>query len=196
MRPKLLLLVRHAESEKNVVPSFSRQDGAEAVTEEGRRQCRGLASVLRPLLARFDDGTGACLAAHAAATVRSVTTAELLAKQLGCVLERHEGLLPISAGSLAGLTENVAQAEAPEFSRALNLYRAGVLSSYQIPGYGESVKDFEERVGRTVEDEPQEKARQADGEQVDGDADDDLVGAVPDAAQPIQQRRHDLNCKR
>lgn len=149
--PKLLVLIRHPEAEKNVLQRFSRSDGGEAVTKEGRRQSDALVASFRSLVDGLDRSFGASIAVHSAATVRSVSTAEVLAGQLGCTLERHDGLMPISAGSLAGLTEDAARSEAPAFSRALELYRAGVLSSYRIPGYGESVQQFEARVANAVD---------------------------------------------
>ena len=45
------------------------------------------------------------------------------------------------------------------------------------------------RVGRAVEDQPQEESRESNGEEIDCDADDDLIGLEANGARGIQHRQ-------
>jgi broad specificity phosphatase PhoE len=151
MAVKLLFLIRHVESEKNVLPQFSHGDGKEPVTPNGIRQGEALADAMRTLLRSGGVQTGRSVALHTADTLRSDACARLISQRLGCPKYEHTELRPISSGRLAGLSEEEARVLAPDFTQALELYRAGVLSSYQIPGYGESVIAFEQRVSKCID---------------------------------------------
>lgn len=151
MVAKLLLLIRHVESEKNVLPQFSHGDGREPVTPNGIRQGEALADAMRTLLRSGGGQTSRMAALHTADTQRSDASARLICQRLGCPKYEHTDLRPISSGRLGGLSEMEARVLAPDFTQALELYRAGVLSSYQIPGYGESVTAFEHRVGKCID---------------------------------------------
>lgn len=148
---RMTLLVRHGEADKNVRKHFSRDDGSEYLTRRGAQQGIELATHLRDaVLAAAWDGSPVNPSVHAAPASRTYETASSLAAVFGAEVLVHEGLRPISAGHLAGLSEDAAARVAPEFVRRLSLYRAGILNSYDLMDYGESVRDFEARIAEAL----------------------------------------------
>lgn len=145
MKRRYILLVRHAEAEKNVRGQFAGNDAADALTQTGEAQAASLVNQVRKLLAALQ--TRAVAVAYAGS---------LRAKETARALEEFSAAEPIlvpqfrsiQAGVAAGLTEQDLAVQFPAFWTGLQLYREGVLSSYCIPypPGAEDVRDFEASV--------------------------------------------------
>lgn len=151
MPRRVLLLIRHAEAEKNLTDSFSSLEGEEPLTTTGVVQSEALGIALADATSLVKECTDNLVRFHSAPARRCALTAEVIARSSGCGVNLDWDLRTISTGAVAGLTESEAIARAPEFMRRLQLYRAGVLSAYQIVGFGEPVAEFEHRVARSID---------------------------------------------
>ncbi len=133
---KLIILVRHPESSKNVIARFSSAQGEECVTQRGEEQISHLSECLRRL-ALENNLTKCC--AVCSDSDRTKVTGTTLASALQAIVVQDPDLGPISGGAVAGIEEAKACIIAPDFMHSLELYRAGVFNSYDLEGYGENV---------------------------------------------------------
>lgn len=149
MTTRHLLLVRHTESEKNVVPAFSAAGNTERLTPRGSQDARTVGRAIR----RFcEDRMLGGISIHAANSIRAEECASVIAAEVGSTWETRDQLQSISTGSLLGVTEARAAELAPAFAEALMLYRKCLLSAYEItlPIGAEDHISFELRVQRAV----------------------------------------------
>jgi broad specificity phosphatase PhoE len=138
--PKLLVLVRHAESSKNTRPSFSAVAGDEQLTDEGEAQSRIVTSFLSDLAA---ERRSRSIAVFCSQTDRSLLTARTVLPNVE--LRTLSGLAPIRS-PYPGMTEQDVDQLDPEFMRLVTQYRIGIRSAYDIPrASGEPVAEFEKR---------------------------------------------------
>jgi broad specificity phosphatase PhoE len=145
-----ILLLRHAESEKNSNLQFASKDGMEALTNAGIRSSEAIASDFRD----FERATGRKIGLVASSiSQRSTITASIIAKALGCKKTEITGLESIGSGFLAGVSEVEAWRVHPGYMKALELYRAGLYNSYDIPEFEgkEDKKVFERRVSAALD---------------------------------------------
>lgn len=147
---KLIIFLRHPESSKNVLTRFSSPDGHEEITNNGESQISNMIKVLNePLLRSSAAYSGCCVICSSSA--RTKYTGEKLATAFTAEIIVDQDLDPILGGQIAGLEEVIARRTAPEFMHKLDLYRAGVVNSYDLKGYGEDVHAFERRVSRCLD---------------------------------------------
>lgn len=144
-----LLLIRHLESTKNVRNAISSTDDRESLTHRGCLEGRRLAAAI----AFFQEKNGLRLRyVHCAHSARAIQTADLIATRTGAVTKPYEDLRSTRSGILAGLSEADAARISPGFIWQLQLYRAGLLSSYELERAEgkEPISDFERRVRRRL----------------------------------------------
>ena len=139
-----LILIRHAESQKNTTPTFSTQDGAEKLTEHGIAQAQKLGEFILPLMKDCDEKN---FKIYCSPTARCIGTGEMILGDEGFLkLAQLERLAPILS-PYPGLTEQEVWDINPEFMLGVNEYRKGLKSAYDIPrGSGEEIREFEQRV--------------------------------------------------
>lgn len=145
-----LLLIRHAESDKNRRASFSARHNDERITRDGALAARRTGVALK----RFARALSLnAKVVHCSNSARSLATAEVISNMLGLPIRSHESLNSINLGGIAGMTENEAMVEQPRFMSELSLYRAGVLNAYKLalPAGSESHKRFERRIVRKLD---------------------------------------------
>jgi broad specificity phosphatase PhoE len=136
-----LVLIRHAESDKNVSKSFSATHGGEALTPTGLAQARRARRLVAELACEVVREPPVI---YLSPTERSRATARLVF-ETETWLEMDE-LAPIRS-PFPGMSERQVQHRAPEFLAAVSAYRLGLRNAYDIPrGSGESVREFETRV--------------------------------------------------
>jgi len=136
MRGAVIYLVRHGESEWNVVRRTQGQSPHPRLTDTGRAQARTAA---RAMLA--DIGPAAVEEIVSSDLVRATQTAELIAKMLGAPVRVDPRLREQSLGTLEGLSydESYAAASALDWS-----------DPEMRPGGGESVREVAARMSAAL----------------------------------------------
>lgn len=144
-----LLLIRHLESAKNTQCSISSPEDREGLTRRGYQEGKKLAEVV----SRFQKQHSLSVSrVYCANSTRSKDTADLIAAKVGAVAESYDDLRSTRSGVLAGLSEVEAAKISPRFIWQLQLYRAGLLSSYELERAEgkEPIQEFERRVRRRL----------------------------------------------
>lgn len=146
---KYLILVRHADSEKNRTGRFSSDSVGDKLTHAGSIEVAQLVNSLRSV---FDHWSIRDVSLCSASSGRAVSTAEAIADSFQLPMRTFPGLASIYSGSLAGQTEDWAREKKSNYMEWLDLYRSGLASSYEIPrpDGGESLPDFEARIESSV----------------------------------------------
>lgn len=123
---KYAILIRHAESEKNVASRFS---GAKdlGLTVVGSVEAKEYAIKLTDAAAAL----GSLGEVYSANSSRALQTARPLADQIGRGV-RTLNFRSIDLGLVSGLSEKEAQQAFPDFFQDLMQYRAGLKNSYSI----------------------------------------------------------------
>lgn len=151
MSNKYICFVRHADSTKNRDARFAAatEDRKGELTDGGIRQVGALASDMSRIVEDLGCKSAKIFAGNSG---RAKLTAEILAEYIQAPLEVFNSLTSIDAGAYAGLTETDVMKIDPNFSNDLALYRAGLLSSYNIrrPTDAENLVEFEERIERCL----------------------------------------------
>ena len=142
---RLLLLVRHADSEKNELGQFAGNEASDRLTAAGEQQLRRLTDEIELLIKEL--GIKSTGIAHADSG-RARTTADALRLFSSDTPIATSGFRSIRSGVASGLRETEIAKIYPNFACSLQLYREGVLSSYNIPypSGAEPVIDFESEV--------------------------------------------------
>mgnify|MGYP004471980973 FL=1 len=145
-----VLLLRHMESEKNIMNTFSSLSNNEVLTDNGIKYC-DRASELIYDFAQNNTLSVNCI--YCAKSIRAEMTANVLAKKFGIGIKSYEELCSNRSGNLRGKSEQEALKLNPIFMKQLSLFRAGIFSSYNfIKIYKREDKhDFEFRVINCVE---------------------------------------------
>jgi broad specificity phosphatase PhoE len=147
----MILFVRHAESEKNTKGKISSAISAEALTTHGVKQATELATHIN----NFVGENGLCTKKiYAAYSARALATAETIARNMATPPEivSIPEFKSFSVGLHAGQSEKTIQKIDAPFIRDLNLYRKGVVNSYDIiyGGSEATLKEYEERIRRVL----------------------------------------------
>src|ERR1035437_3084575 len=119
MRPRSVLLLRHAEALKNIE---DRHGGAgTGLTNNGLQDCVRIAAFLREVT----QGTTPCLFGHRVPQVQMTVNSLAGALDLSPIWD--ERLHGIDLGLLAGLSRDEASQRYPDSARRLDLWREGRL---------------------------------------------------------------------
>jgi len=145
---KHVLLIRHPESSKNVQDRFASESGDEPLTRRGQDDVRNLAHEVK----QFASHLGAYeISVHASPSARAVGPARFLADQIGGQLFLDTNLASIVNAETSGRSFAQLAAEDAALAREMNLYRAGVFSSYAIRKISKNTRPYEARVQRALE---------------------------------------------
>lgn len=124
-----LLIMRHLESEKNILNQFSSTDDIEQLTTEGLKQGEKAAKAIYD----FTLSNGLSVTnVYCANSKRAKLTATYIAKVLGVNIMAYNELRSNNSGELKGKAESEAWEINPLFMKQLSLFRAGVFSSYDF----------------------------------------------------------------
>lgn len=137
---KTVIMLRHAESQKNRLKLFSPNVASDALTPTGLEQIYAIKDEMQSLVQTI--GQHSC-AVVSSPTPRSLQTAALLFP--GCAAEGYDALASIRSPHAGKSETHVASAD-PAFSNGVGEYRMGLRNAYDIPrGEGEAVATFERR---------------------------------------------------
>jgi len=139
-----LVIVRHAESEKNTAERFASSSGLENLTVNGGSQveqlCESMPTLLRYLKCpsvRVLSGTN----------IRTSETAHALSAVLQSPHTMTETLDSFVSSATTGKTMQELWNENPITARNIYLYRAGLANSYTVhPAYAKEASPFEDNV--------------------------------------------------
>lgn len=146
---QVLILIRHVESTKNYVPTFSSKSGEEGITENGKEQAKQIEEAVHRIA---KDGIMNQTSIFCSPTVRARETCAMVFKGNQSLITEKKTLSPIRS-PYPGLTELEVRDIDPEFISNLSQYRSGIRSAYDTPrGGGESILEFEDRIRRTIEE--------------------------------------------
>ena len=138
-----IFLIRHGESLKNTLNAYSTISGKEPLTKFGRYQSECAANYLLQYYKAYKPQS---LELYAADDNRSVETASAISKKLQIQTRKVDELLAFAGSNSSGkLAENLYEEE-PEFGKNVRLYRAGLLSAYNVPWPAGNTKSLEESI--------------------------------------------------
>ena len=140
----LVLLIRHAESVKNVRGAFASADQMEPLTDLGMSQATELAEALLNVSRTLTQSGDVVV--WSGESMRSQQTAELVCDAVGAPLLVSAALRSFELPGLAGRSESELVAKESRELEDLLLYPAGLLNSYEIPGIAAPSRKFESEV--------------------------------------------------
>lgn len=147
----MLLLVRHLESNKNIMKQFSSVDDDEILTNNGML----IGDEVAQDIDFFVNNSGFCVdKIYCANSIRAKETAHVIASKLGVKICAYKELCSNNSGNLRGKSEIEAEIINPVFMKQLKLFRAGIYSSYDFAKVAnrENKRDFEKRVNECLDE--------------------------------------------
>lgn len=124
-----VILVRHAESEKNIKKNFSSNQDKEELSYNGLKQAEDLANNIYEYMIKHRYRYPEIFSAN---TVRAYNTAKEIAKKLNTSIEVVDEFKSLKNGKkLVGLSESEAQKVDAVFMNELALNRAGIFNAYK-----------------------------------------------------------------
>lgn len=145
--PKRIILIRHGESSKNVSFSYSSIEGHEPLTETGNRQAKYIAEQCRLAIDRSNRER---IGVFTSTADRAIDTVQPLAGLLSVPVATLSELAPLHDPTLAGKNIEAAHSEAPLLGKEVGLYRAGMMSGYDVSWPGGGIRSLESRVKRMM----------------------------------------------
>lgn len=147
---RCLVFVRHAEANKNIREVFGQTSAPSSqlydLTDDGTLELEAIANSLAGIDIAVANVVGPEFG-------QASYCASVVAGRLGVTCLADSRLLPIGAGSLAGVTEVEADRIATDYMQRLRLYRAGLLNGYQLANPdGEDLDTFERRIDAAIVD--------------------------------------------
>lgn len=142
MDRRSLLLIRHAESEKNLNENFDGDTSLDLLTPSGRHRTSHIAKLMQPLFKEFSINI------YCADSGRARETSAIISGHSGQTPHIVEAFGSMKSGPFAGLNDTELAKRYPVFFQDLQLFRAGVLSGYRVraPEGAEKWKDFEKKI--------------------------------------------------
>lgn len=142
-----ILLVRHAESEKNIEENFDGNASLDTLTAHGRKTCAKIADAL---LDTLEENS---IKFYSAESGRARETAKIISGDNLRAMETVNAFGSMRSGPFAGMDDKRISIEFPVFFSDLQLFRAGLLSGYRVrkPEGAEKWIDFEERLSAALE---------------------------------------------
>jgi broad specificity phosphatase PhoE len=146
-----VVLIRHAESGKNIKKSFSspEMDNSEILTVNGINQATSIGDSIQLYCNKKNIKK---ISVYSAKSLRSMQTAEIISKKLNCQVHAIDGVQSFNFGTNAGKKEIDVMNEQCEFYHRLTLYRKGIINSYDIvyEGSKETLKEYERHVYENI----------------------------------------------
>ncbi len=125
-----IFLIRHGESLKNTLNAYSTISGKEPLTKYGKYQAGCAADYLTQYLSTNRTGHTAL---YSAPDKRSLNSAEIISQKLHIPVTTLQNLSTFTGPDLSGKLADNLYNEQPEFGRSVQLYRAGLMSAYDVP---------------------------------------------------------------
>ena len=125
----MLLLMRHLESTKNTCKQFSSVDNCEGLTSNGQVNGYNIAVSIENFVKTHNYTVNKIYCAN---STRALETAKIIADRLEVGICAFNELLSNNSGVLRGKSETEACEMNPAFIKQLQLYRAGIFSSYDF----------------------------------------------------------------
>lgn len=144
---RYILFVRHTEALKNVKEAFGGNNSDDAVTVRGVEQIELISDVIARWRQGLDNNSATVIGSTSGRVSPCITA---LSRVVGAFVRSDARLEAIEKGEIAGWDERVVEEQLPDYYRQLELYRRGVLSSYDINHPGEKLLAFEHRVGEAL----------------------------------------------
>ena len=139
-----LFLIRHLESEKNVVPMFSSAENNERLTDRGLDNAKQLAYHLNQIIQKNGYVIKNIYVANSERCIQSCSS---FAKQINVNILYYDNLLPADKAGLSGITEREANDLFPSYMKTYEMYRHGLYNFYNIDTIGKECKpEYERRV--------------------------------------------------
>ena len=145
---KNILLIRHPESSKNIQDRFASESGEEPLTLRGQNDVRNLANEVMQFASHLRAYE---ISVHASPSARAMGPARFLADQIGGQLFLDANLASIVNAETSGRSFAQLAAEDAALAREMNLYRAGLFSSYAIRKISKNTRPYEVKVQRALE---------------------------------------------
>lgn len=141
---KIVLLIRHSESIKNVDNRFGDPEKKYKLTLKGEYQSKQIAQILLKKLKNYHSNEFLLVAGS---ENRSFFSAKIISSLLKIDLKIINKLNPIFSGDLKGLTESKAKELYPGLMYKKYLYRLGKINGFEIKyPNGENVETFQKRI--------------------------------------------------
>lgn len=142
---KILIILRHAESEKNIKHRLSSDAKSEKLTVRGITQANYMGQHIDAFL---KNNNLRVKNIYCSSSIRAIETAEIIAKQLNANIESCEEFKSFSVGDYAGKSERCIKKIYPDFINNLSLYRKSLVNSYDIiyKGTKETLQEYESKV--------------------------------------------------
>lgn len=126
---KVIMLLRHAESVKNIENRFASNKSLENLTETGEAQSRQFGEQIDCFL---KNNYLTVKNIYCADSSRAIQTAVIIASKLDANVVPVDEFNSFSIGHSSGMSESSLARSAPKFINDLSLYRKGLLNSYDI----------------------------------------------------------------
>ncbi len=135
-----LFLIRHGESLKNTLNTYATVSGKEPLTKYGNYQAECAADALITYVEAHDFEN---VALYSGNDVRSLDSARSIARKLKVPLWVRDELESFAGESSSGKRAEELYEENPAFGESILLYRAGLLSAYEVPWPSARTADLE-----------------------------------------------------
>lgn len=138
-----IFLIRHGEALKNTLNAYSTLSGQEPLTKFGKYQSECSANFL---LQYYRNHKPQNVEIYAANDKRSIESAEVISKKLFIQYKKTDELLAFIGRESDGKLADDLYTEKPEFGKKVQLYRAGLLSGYDVPWPAGNTKSMEKKM--------------------------------------------------
>ena len=148
----IILLIRHAESIKNINKTFSSEGNSEKITEKGVAQTKNIINNVESFLVNNNLELSKV---YAAKSERARATAEIFNKEFNIDIEYCDEFLSITSDKeLLGKSEKQVKESNPKFIHELNLYRSGLFNAYNYTSVAKVLKDgsYEKQIVNKIDE--------------------------------------------
>ena len=125
-----IFLIRHGESLKNTLNTYTTASGKEPLTKYGKYQAESIADGLITYVETNDFKDVVLFSGN---DIRSLDSAYSISKKLNIPLMVRDELDSIAGNSSSGKLAEELYEENPVFGESIRLYRAGLRSGYEVP---------------------------------------------------------------
>lgn len=144
---RVIYLFRHAESVKNTIMSSSSTDGNEPLSQNGQSQLINIAYYFKKVRENLSYNNVNLITSP---DKRCIETAKVIGEAMGISYSMNVDLQPCKDKRMAGRLLNDIYGEYSDFENELKLYRAGLLSAYDVKWPDEAIFCIEERTKKFI----------------------------------------------
>lgn len=141
-----ILILRHAESKKNIHGQFDGDDSTDALTESGVLCAKNFGKKLRPILEKTS------FQFYCANSRRAKETVETILNSGTDTLKIVDEFGSMGSGPFSGMNDDQIRTNFPTFFSDLQKFRMGMISGYDIrtPNEAQKWKDFEKKIEKQL----------------------------------------------